>query len=398
MSVERPSRKGVTFDDVVHVRELAAAATSPGSSPAYGSAVVHGSFRTSLSWDVVREYNTPLHAVRYDANLAPLADTLRAMEAADSAADGGGGGGGGGGGRTASASGGVMSPTARPVIAGGGIAMGGAIFSPVGRPPLSLAAAAAAALDSAPRATQPLAPPRAGGGGGGGGGGSARAPSPASLVAALVSAGAGARTPSPAGTATGSGARTPSPASSSSRNVATSDYYATDPAPLSSPTSPTPAPLLSPTHAPAPPPAATAPMKLIEDWHVKADGCIYQGPTEHSSPVGAVSGKVVTTRSGSRYVLGRLDARIEAVLSFIAPGSFDANDPLAPSTRTKLLYAERIIYGGAAAPVAALISALAAAEDALEYPELVGEQFAVMRKVLRTVGIDATTPASSAHS
>ena len=382
MSAERPTRKGVTFDDVVHVRELAAAATSPGTSPTYGAAVVHGSFRTSLSWDVVREYNTPLHAVRYDANLEPLADTLRAMEAADSAAEGGGGGGGG------RVSGGVMSPTARPVISSGGIAMGGAVFSPVGRPPLSLAAAAAAALDSAPRTTLPPAPPRAGAGG------SARAPSPASLVTALASsgAGAGARTPSPAGTGSGSGVRTPSPAST--RNVGSIDFYATDPAPLSSPTSPTPAPVPSPTYAPAPPPAASAPMKLIEDWHVKADGCIYQGPTEHSSPVGAVSGKVVTTRSGSRYVLGRLDARIEAVLSFIAPGSFDANDPLAPATRTKLLYAERIIYGGAAAPVAALISALAAAEEALEYPELVGEQFAVMRKVLLTVGINA--PASTA--
>jgi len=130
--------------------------------------------------------------------------------------------------------------------------------------------------------------------------------------------------------------------------------------------------------------------KRIDSWHLKPDACIYQGPKEHSSAVISVQGNVASTKSGTRYLLGDLDPRVAEVLAIVAPGMFDPLNPLSPSTRMQLLYAERVVYGQAAQPIAALMAALKDTEAALGHPEVCGPQFAAMRQILHTLG--AVTP------
>ncbi len=119
---------------------------------------------------------------------------------------------------------------------------------------------------------------------------------------------------------------------------------------------------------------------------MKPDGCVYQGPTEHSSAIASVHRRTVVTRSGNCYQLGRLDARVARVLGIIC-SSFDPEDPLNPDTRAQLLYAERLVYGPAHAPLGQLLAALQAAEGAMAFPEAVGPQFAAIRQILHAMGI-----------
>ena len=130
--------------------------------------------------------------------------------------------------------------------------------------------------------------------------------------------------------------------------------------------------------------------KRIDGWHLKPDACIYQGPKEHSSAVISVQGNVASTKSGTRYLLGDLDPRVAEVLAIVAPGMFDPLNPLSPTTRMQLLYAERVVYGQAAQPIAALMAALKDTEAALGHPEVCGPQFAALRQILHTLG--AVTP------
>ena len=118
---------------------------------------------------------------------------------------------------------------------------------------------------------------------------------------------------------------------------------------------------------------------------IKPDGCIYQGPREHSSPIKHACGPLVSTHSGSLYRLGRLDPGVARVLA-IAP-AFNPDNPLAPETRMQLLYAERVVYGAAAGPLAQLQASLHAAEAALGHPEVVAPQFLALRQVLHSLGV-----------
>ena len=130
--------------------------------------------------------------------------------------------------------------------------------------------------------------------------------------------------------------------------------------------------------------------KKIEDWHLKSDACIYQGSKEHSSTVVSVQGDLITTRSGSSYRLGKLDERVAEILSHASPGAFDPHNPLSPSTRALLLYAENIVYGKAAQPIQNLFAALQSVEEAIGIPgfrESVGPQFAAIRTVLSRLGV-----------
>lgn len=139
---------------------------------------------------------------------------------------------------------------------------------------------------------------------------------------------------------------------------------------------------------PPPPP----PPKVIEDWHVKRDACIYQG-AEHSSAIVKVEGGVlVTTRSGNQYVLGRLDPAVADIVALVAPGAFNATDPLAPGTQKLLLFAESLAFGPHAAHVRALRESLAglegffAAEGNAEY---VAHTFESVRQALLGLGVRA---------
>jgi len=38
---------------------------------------------------------------------------------------------------------------------------------------------------------------------------------------------------------------------------------------------------------------------LIDNWHIKSDGCVWQGPKEHSSPLHHIDGRFFQTRSSS---------------------------------------------------------------------------------------------------
>lgn len=119
---------------------------------------------------------------------------------------------------------------------------------------------------------------------------------------------------------------------------------------------------------------------------MRPDGCVYQGPTEHSSPIASVQGALVTTRSGNRYVLGALDPLVADVMHLISPGSFNPADPLAPSTQKLLLFATSVAYGPAAAHAARLRDAVAGLEGALADPST-GPIFAVVRQAFLSLGV-----------
>ena len=131
--------------------------------------------------------------------------------------------------------------------------------------------------------------------------------------------------------------------------------------------------------------------KLIEDWHLKSDACIYQGPTEHSSTVVSVQGNLISTRSGSTYRLGKLDRQIMEVLSSCSPGAFDPLNPLSPSTSYLLLHAANIVYGPASQPIKSLVDALQQVEEKMGFAEVVAAPFASIRQILRGIGVNANT-------
>jgi len=98
----------------------------------------------------------------------------------------------------------------------------------------------------------------------------------------------------------------------------------------------------------------TTPVKprdmSIEKWHIKPDGCIYQGNTEHSSRVVRFNGNVCITASGSRYVLIGRDSQIKEVMNIIYSTyedypSYNYYDPFNPNTIPLLFAAEMIVYG-----------------------------------------------------
>jgi hypothetical protein len=140
--------------------------------------------------------------------------------------------------------------------------------------------------------------------------------------------------------------------------------------------------------------------RRIDGWHIKEDACIYQGPSEHSSPIGTINGNIVTTRSGNAYQLGALDPQILAVVRRLQADdstlAFDEQNPLARHMHMPLLYAERIVYGGARAKVDAIRQLVAELEESVGFPEVVGPQFAALRSVFNSLGLDMSRPAAAA--
>ena len=360
------SSRRVAFAEVVHVRELdlhggpMSPTAGGGNLRAAGGGMTqpHGIFRTVLPWDVVREYDTDLRKVDYEKtpdvaeeNSASSSSSLRLAPPSMNINTGG-------------SAGAVRSSHTSNNSSNGGTELA-TPFTPPTRPLVSsrqsLASAAAAALGTSSSQTK------------------AELVSPTSAIATLTS----------------------SPSLPIASNTAAITSTSTDSSSTNTNTTTTTAATMAVTTGgnPLSPPSSSAPsrthLKLIADWHVKADGCIYQGPSEHSSPIGSVAGTVVTTRSGSLYALGRLDTRIAAVMELIAPGSFNPLDPLAPAVRPQLLYAERVVYGVAKDSIAALVAAVAATESALGHTELVATQFSALRSVLATIGISCGGPLAS---
>ena len=93
---------------------------------------------------------------------------------------------------------------------------------------------------------------------------------------------------------------------------------------------------------------------IIENWHVKPDGCVYQGNKEHSSVVIRIEGNVVHTAGGSRYVCIKRDPNIRAVMNILASvyndyTPFDSKNPFHPDSLPLLFTAELLVYGRLAA-------------------------------------------------
>lgn len=90
---------------------------------------------------------------------------------------------------------------------------------------------------------------------------------------------------------------------------------------------------------------------LVSNWYFKSDGTIYQG-AEHTSPIVAAQGNVVTTRSGSRYVLQNRDPHIKEAMNHIFAAyqtssihPYRSTEPLHPTMIPFLIAAEMLVYG-----------------------------------------------------
>ncbi len=121
-------------------------------------------------------------------------------------------------------------------------------------------------------------------------------------------------------------------------------------------------------------------LVAVHGWHIKPDGCIWQGTAEHSSPVvgwageeveerdagGAVralAANEVLTSNGTVYRLLTLDARVRRIVDKLLPNVFDDAEPLKHGTEDALFLAARLAYGDRqSAAVARLFSALAELE------------------------------------
>ena len=64
---------------------------------------------------------------------------------------------------------------------------------------------------------------------------------------------------------------------------------------------------------------------LVSNWHIKDDGLVYQFG-EHTSKVVAIQGNVVTTTSGSLYVLTNRDPKIKEAMNLIL-AAYRSNSP-----------------------------------------------------------------------
>jgi len=89
--------------------------------------------------------------------------------------------------------------------------------------------------------------------------------------------------------------------------------------------------------------------RLISNWHIKTDGMVYQG-SEHCSVVVRIEGNVVTTISGSRYVLTNRDPRIKEVMesirkAYIRAPEYSSSNPLEKQIIPFLFAAEKLVYG-----------------------------------------------------
>lgn len=88
----------------------------------------------------------------------------------------------------------------------------------------------------------------------------------------------------------------------------------------------------------------------IENFHIKPDGCVYQGNSEHSSRVVRIEGNVVYTEGGSRYMCVKRDSAIKQVMKAIMAAYHDYPqynylNPFSPDSLPLLFAAELLVYG-----------------------------------------------------
>jgi hypothetical protein len=102
----------------------------------------------------------------------------------------------------------------------------------------------------------------------------------------------------------------------------------------------------------------------LHGWHIREDGCLWQGTGEHSSPIVAWAGEEVEERdaggavrplgpnevltsNGTVYRLMTLDARVRRVVDKLLPGVFADANPLKHGTEDALFLAARLVHGEA---------------------------------------------------
>ena len=130
---------------------------------------------------------------------------------------------------------------------------------------------------------------------------------------------------------------------------------------------------------------------LIDNWHVKPDGCVWQGTTEHSSRVVNVNGRFFQTRSQNWYILGTVNPRIAEVCQQVG---FPV-DPDAPLKNLEaMLYAEKVVYGPVSPAIERCLSSLATMQTHLGSPHT-QEQFDTIFRALNLLGIQTTSAPSS---
>jgi hypothetical protein len=142
--------------------------------------------------------------------------------------------------------------------------------------------------------------------------------------------------------------------------------------------------------------------KVIINWHIKSDLCIYQTrldsngnivSQENSSRVVAIHGPYVQTATGSRYLLTGRDPKVKAVQELIAPpgskyAAYTFEDPLTQLSLHQLLYAEKLVYGEGKAACVSLLNALTTMREVLkEYSTDTEEQFVNIHRMLSVIGI-----------
>jgi hypothetical protein len=123
---------------------------------------------------------------------------------------------------------------------------------------------------------------------------------------------------------------------------------------------------------------------LISNWHVKSDGCVWQGRTEHSSPVLDVRGRFFKTKSKSWYILGEVNQEISEICALIG----HAIDPDAPLRNiAALLYAEKLVFGTAHEHVLRCLTALRDLDRELASPQITSSCMRGIKQQLMQMGI-----------
>jgi len=69
--------------------------------------------------------------------------------------------------------------------------------------------------------------------------------------------------------------------------------------------------------------------RIIQNWHIRSDGRVYNDIGEFSSTVMKAMGNKVLTASGSIYTLGKIDPRVLHIYKMISNKEFCASEPLA---------------------------------------------------------------------
>ena len=118
---------------------------------------------------------------------------------------------------------------------------------------------------------------------------------------------------------------------------------------------------------------------VAANQHIKNDGFLYHGPSQHTSMVVNIQGNVVHTVNGTVYYLLDVDSEIGLVMSLlvsiprgpftVSPSTGDAYppwnplDPINPRHVPLLFLAERIVYGDLSPRKAGIVAAMEGMRD-----------------------------------